>query len=81
MIIHLAIYKKFQCSQGLHQVFSDPMIELYLLFYQAVLQPFVIMNKFMQREDTIISVMHMQLTKIDGKIHVYSCYSICCRDN
>ena len=37
------------------------MSEVYLLFFQAALQIFVNINKFLQREDPNISIMHGQL--------------------
>lgn len=37
------------------------MFEVYLFFYHATLQLFVNFNKFLQREDPIIFVMHDQL--------------------
>ncbi len=44
------------------------MSEVYLLFYQAALQLFITMNKFLQREDPIISVMHGQMNKFLKKL-------------
>ncbi|KAL5478209.1 hypothetical protein EMCRGX_G025105 [Ephydatia muelleri] len=38
-----------------HQ-FEDPMTEVYLLFYQSALQPFVRVNKFLQLDNPLISV-------------------------
>ena len=47
------------------------MTELYLLFYEAVLQTFVNFNKFLQREDPLIPVISEQiesfLTKLASK--------------
>ena len=47
------------------------MTEIYLLFYQAVLQTFVNFNKFLQREDPLIPVISNQiesfLTKLASK--------------
>ena len=39
----------------LQQHFEDPMTEVYLYFYQAVLQQFVNVNKFMQLENPLNS--------------------------
>ena len=39
------------CFDRLVKAYSDPMTEVYLLFYQATLQLFVNFNKFLQRED------------------------------
>ena len=38
------------------KAYSDPMTEVYLLFYQATLQLFVNFNKLLQREDPIILI-------------------------
>lgn len=43
-------------STRLQEMYSNPMCEIYLLFYQAALQLFVKYNKFLQREDPIISI-------------------------
>ena len=55
----------------LHSLFEDPLTEVYLLFYHAVLQGFVRFNKFLQRNDPLIPVIHSQmisfLTKLAGK--------------
>ena len=48
-------------TDRLRSLFSDPMTEVYLLFYQAALQIFLNTNKFLQREDPIISVMTGQI--------------------
>ena len=52
----------------LKAVYSEPMSEVYLLFYQAALQPFIKINKFLQREDPIISVMHAQFNSFLKKL-------------
>lgn len=44
------------------------MSKVYLLFYQAVLQLFINVNKFLQREDPIISAMHTQLNNFLKKL-------------
>lgn len=38
----------------LQSAFSNPMTEIYLFFYEAVLQTFINFNKFLQREDPLI---------------------------
>ena len=48
-------------SGRLEKVYSSPLSEVYLFFYHATLQLFVNLNKFLQREDPIIYVMHDQL--------------------
>ena len=57
--------------QRLHDTFMLPMTEIHLLFYQSALQTFVHFNKFLQREDPLISVMCEQmnsfLTKLASK--------------
>ena len=47
----------------LKSAYSDNMTEVYLIFYHAALQMFVNFNKFLQREDPIISIISDQ---IDG---------------
>ena len=42
----------------LQKQFEDPMTEVHLLFYQAVLQQFVRVNKFMQLENPLIPIVH-----------------------
>ena len=42
----------------LQQLFEDPMTEVHLSFYQAVLQQFVNVNKFIQLENPLIPVLH-----------------------
>lgn len=44
-------------------MYSDPMTEVYLLFYQTALQPFICLNIFLQREDPVISIVADQLNK------------------
>ena len=52
----------------LQQQFEDPLIEVHLFFYRAVLQQFVHANKFMQLENPLIpivyEVLHDFLTKL-----------------
>ena len=45
----------------LNSIFSNPISEVYLFFYEAALQIFMHVNKFLQREDPIIPVVHGQL--------------------
>ena len=58
-------------SSRLQQAYSDPMAEIYLLFYQSALQLFINCNKFLQREDPLIPIMLEQmegfLKKLFGK--------------
>lgn len=44
-------------------MYTDPMTEVYIFFYQSSLQIFVHLNLFLQRDDPIISVMSGQLQK------------------
>ena len=44
-------------------MYTDPMTEVYIFFYQSSLQIFVHLNLFLQRDDPIISVMSDQLQK------------------
>lgn len=52
----------------LKAVYSDPMTEVYLLFYLAALQLFTNFNKFLQREDPIIPVISDQQTSFLRKL-------------
>lgn len=45
----------------LKKLLSDPMVEIYHLFYQAILPTFNIANKYLQREDPCIHAAHEQL--------------------
>ena len=47
----------------LKQQFADPMVEVYHLFFQALLPTFFFPNKFLQREDTCIYAAHGQLNE------------------
>ena len=55
----------------LRRVFDDPLSEIYLLFYQSVLPVFNSFNRFLQREDPCIHLIHEQcealLTKVLGR--------------
>ncbi len=46
----------------LKKLFSDPMVEVYHMFYQAILPTFSVANKFLQREDPCIYAAHGHLT-------------------
>ena len=54
--------------QRLCAVFSTPMTEVYLLFYQSALQTFVHLNKFLQREDPLLPVLHQQMASFLSKL-------------
>ena len=41
-------------SRRLKNPFRDPMLEIYLLFYQGVLPVFTTFNKYLQREEPLI---------------------------
>ena len=47
----------------LKQQFADPMVEVYRLFFQALLPTFFFPNKFLQREDPCIYAAHGQLNE------------------
>ena len=55
----------------LHALFTQPIIEVYLLFYQSALQTFIQFNMFLQREDPLIPMLCEQiqsfLTKLASK--------------
>ena len=55
-------------TDRLISVFSNPLSEVYLLFFEAALQVFMHINTFLQREDPIISVMHSQLISFLKKL-------------
>lgn len=44
------------------------MTEIYLLFYQSALQTFVKFNKFLQREDPLLSIMVDQMVSFLRKL-------------
>jgi len=54
--------------QRLHAVFSTPMTEVYLLFYQSALQTFVHFNMFLQREDPLLPVLCQQMDSFLSKL-------------
>ena len=49
------------CFKRLHRYFENPMTEVYLLFYQAVLLTLTSSNKFLQREETLIHILKPHL--------------------
>ena len=59
-------------ASHLGHLFSDPMTGVYFPFYQATMQIFVEMNKFLQRENLIIfdmnSKMAVFMERLEGKI-------------
>lgn len=54
--------------QRLRAVFSTPMTEVYLLFYQLALQTFVHFNMFLQREDPLLPVLCQQMDYFLSKL-------------
>ena len=52
----------------LKKAYEDPMAEVFLLFYQASLQPFISMNKFLQREEPLIPIMADQMNNFLKKL-------------
>lgn len=52
----------------LQNCFEDPMLEVYLLFFQAVLPSLTNANKFLQSEEPLIHIMRSQLTKLLKKV-------------
>ena len=57
-----------QRFQRLQDVFSNPITEVYLLFYESVLQTFINFNKFLQREDPLIPVISKQMSSFLTKL-------------
>ena len=49
-------------------VYSDPMSEVYLMFYQAVFQVYVRFNMFLQRVDTLIPILHSEVNSFLKKL-------------
>lgn len=47
----------------LHTAFSNPMTEVYLLFYQSALQIFINLNLFLQREEPLIGAINSSLKR------------------
>lgn len=68
----------------LREAYSNPMTEVYLMFFQSVLQLFVALNKFLQREDPIIPVvcdqLHAFMKKLFGKFVTVSAIRASKRD-
>lgn len=54
--------------QQLCSVFSTPMMQVYLLFYQLALQTFVHFNMFLQREDPLLPVLCQQMDSFLSKL-------------
>ena len=54
----------------IHTAFSNPMTEVYLVFYQSALQVFIQLNLFLQREDPLIGAVNSFLM---GFIKLLSC--------
>ena len=54
----LARFKQLQSN------FTDPMTEVYLLFFQSVLPCFTHSNQFLQREDPLIHLLQSRLEKL-----------------
>ena len=48
----------------LQTIFTDPMTEVFLLFFQSVLPSFTHCNQFLQREEPLIHVLRPQLEKL-----------------
>ena len=48
----------------LQKAFSDPLTEVYLLFFQSVLPVFTHDNQLLQREEPLIHILQPQLTKL-----------------
>ena len=47
----------------LKKAFSDPITEVYLLFYQSALQIFMNVNQFLQRQDPLIGSVSLSLKR------------------
>ena len=52
----------------LHDLFEDPLTEVYLLFFQSVLPCFTHTNQFLQREEPLVHVLLPQLLSLYKKI-------------
>ena len=55
-------------SERLTTMYSDPMTEVYLMFYQAMLQVYVRFNTFLWREDPLIPVLHSEVNSFLKKL-------------
>lgn len=71
ILVFVFIDDKSPRFHRLHSAFMNPMTEIFLLFYEAVLPTFVNFNKFLQREEPLMHVLHCQiqsfLTKLASK--------------
>ena len=54
--------------ERLEILFADPMTEVFLFFYQYALQSFVSFNKYLQREEPLISGLHDQIQQFLARI-------------
>ena len=54
--------------QRLQKLFDDPLVKVYLLFYQAVLPTFTSLNKFLQRETPCVHLLHDKLDSFVDKL-------------
>lgn len=54
--------------QRLKQHFDNPLTEVYLMFYQAVLPSFTSLNKFLQRETPCVHLIHDKLQSFVGRV-------------
>ena len=52
----------------LHDIFENPMTEVYLLFFQSILPCFTHANQFLQREEPLIHVLQPQLLSLFKKV-------------
>ena len=56
------------CFRRLQKCFENPMLEVYLLFFQSVLPSLTNANKFFQLEEPLIHIMRSQLTSLLKKV-------------
>jgi len=59
--VHFIVGESTGRCGRLQTLFSTPLTELYLLFFQAALQVFLHFNMFLQREDPLIPIIHKQI--------------------
>jgi len=52
----------------LKELYENPMFEIYLLFYQAVLPLFTMFNQFLQRQAPQIYLLHRQMQLLLSKL-------------
>uniref|UniRef100_H3B1S8 HAT C-terminal dimerisation domain-containing protein n=1 Tax=Latimeria chalumnae TaxID=7897 RepID=H3B1S8_LATCH len=57
------------CFRRLKTQFADPLLEVYLLFYNAVLPTFTTQNRYLQREDPCIFAAYDQIQDFVKKIN------------